>query len=57
MLVKQGRMVEALPFAKISYEADSRDLKSAQLYLNCSLDLGKAETVLEETEKSLRYFR
>ena len=56
MLVKQGRMREALPFAKVSYDADKRDLKAAQLFLNCLLDLGKAETVLEETEKILKEF-
>ena len=56
MLVKQGRMREALPFAKIAYDAEKRDLKAAQLYLNCLLDLGKAETVLKETDKILKEF-
>ena len=56
MLVKQGRMREALPFAKVAYDADKQDLKAAQLYLNCLLDLGRAETVLEETEKILKEF-
>ena len=39
MLIKQGRMREALPFAKVAYDADKKDLKAAQLYLNCLLDL------------------
>ena len=56
MLVKQGRMREALPFAKVAYDADKKDLEAAQLYLNCLLDLGRAETVLEETEKILKNF-
>ena len=56
MLIKQGRMREALPFVQISYNADKKDLKAAQLYLNCLLDLGQAEQVLKETEKILKEF-
>ena len=56
MLVKQGRMREAEPFAKISYNADKKDLKAAQIYLNCLLDLGKANVVLEEADKILKEF-
>ena len=56
MLIKQGRMREALPFVQISYNADKKDLKAAQLYLNCLLDLGQAEQVLKETEKILKNF-
>ena len=53
LLVNQGRMREALPFAEKGYRA-MEDLKSAQLFLNCLLDLGKAEKVLEEADNILK---
>ena len=56
MLVQQGRMREALPIAEIAYRKDKRDVKAAQLYLNCLLDLGKADLVLKETEEILKEF-
>lgn len=54
MLINQGRMREALPFAEVAYKHDENDIKAAQLFLNCLLDLGKADTVLTETEKILK---
>lgn len=54
MLINQGRMREALPFAEVAYKHDENDIKAAQLFLNCLLDLGKADTVLAETEKILK---
>ncbi len=56
MLINQGRMREALPYAELAYKEDSKDLKAAQLFLNCLLDLGKADIVLQETEKLLESF-
>ncbi len=56
MLINQGRMREALPFAEIAYKQDKKDIKAAQLFLNCLLDLGKAELVLKETEEILKDF-
>ena len=56
MLIQQGRMREALPIAEIAYRKDKRDVKAAQLYLNCLLDLGKADLVLKETEEILKEF-
>ena len=54
MLINQGRMREALPFAEISYQQDKKDIKAAQLFLNCLLDLGKADLVLQETDEILK---
>lgn len=54
MLINQGRMREALPYAEVAYRADTNDIKAAQLFLNCLLDLGKADLVLQETEKILK---
>ena len=51
MLINQGRMREALPFAEVAYQEDKKDIKAAQLFLNCLLDLGKADLVLQETEE------
>ena len=56
MLINQGRMQEALPFAEKAYKKDIKDLKAAQLYLNCLLDLGKADEVLKESEKILEHY-
>ena len=33
---------------------DKKDIKAAQLFLNCLLDLGKADLVLQETEEILK---
>ena len=55
LLINQGRMREALPFAEKAYRKDVKDIKSAQLFLNCLLDLGKAEQVLQETEEILKH--
>lgn len=55
MLVNQGRMREALPFAELAYKKDVKDIKAAQLFLNCLLDLGKAEIVLKESEEILKH--
>ena len=49
-------MREALPIAEIAYKKDKKDVKAAQLYLNCLLDLGKADLVLKETEEILKEF-
>ena len=54
MLINQGRMREALPFAEVAYREDKKDIKAAQLFLNCLLDLGKADLVLQETEEILK---
>ena len=54
MLIQQGRMREALPIAEIAYQKDKKDIKAAQLYLNCLLDLGKADIVIKETEEILK---
>ena len=54
MLINQGRMREALPFAELAYRENKDDIKAAQLFLNCLLDLGKADLVLQETEKILK---
>ena len=56
MLIQQGRMREALPIAEIAYQKDKKDIKAAQLYLNCLLDLGKADIVIKETEEILKDF-
>ena len=55
MLINQGRMREALPFAETAYRKDLKDIKAAQLFLNCLLDLGKAEVVLKESEEILKH--
>ena len=47
-------MREALPFAEIAYREDKKDIKAAQLFLNCLLDLGKADLVLQETEENFK---
>lgn len=54
MMITQGRMREALPFAKTAFRADENDIKAAQLFLNCLLDLGRADEVLTETDKILK---
>ena len=56
MLINQGRMREALPFAEVAYRQDKKDLKAAQLFLNCLLDLGRAEQVLTETDEILENY-
>ncbi|OUT96818.1 MAG: hypothetical protein CBC01_07620 [Betaproteobacteria bacterium TMED41] len=47
LLVSQGRMAEALPFAQTAWKESPKDLKALQLYLNCLLDLGQGEHVLK----------
>ena len=49
-------MREALPFAELAYKHDKNDLKAAQLFLNCLLDLGRSDQVLKETEEILKEF-
>ncbi len=56
LLVNQGRMAEAIHFAKIAYEANKEDLKGIQLYMNCLLDLGKAEEVLKIGPEVLKLY-
>ena len=56
MLIHQGRMREALPIAQEAYEKNPKDVKAAQLYLNCLLDLGKTDLVIEESNKILKDF-
>ena len=43
-----------MPFAELAYRENKDDIKAAQLFLNCLLDLGKADLVLQETEKILK---
>ena len=53
LLINQGRMREGLPFCQKAYE-EMKDLKSAQLYLNSLLDLGRAEEVLKVSNDILK---
>ena len=55
LLINQGRMSEAMPFAKLSYENEKTDSKSIQLYMNCLLDLGKSDEVLKITGPALKH--
>ena len=56
MLINQGRMREALPFAEVAYRKNKLDLKAAQLFLNCLLDLGRSDQVLKETDEILENY-
>ena len=54
ILVKQGRMREALPFAEKSYETSPADLKTLHVYINCLLDLGQSDKSYEVCTKALK---
>ena len=53
LLTNQGRMREGLTVLSKAYE-EMKDLKSAQLYLNSLLDLGRAEEVLKVSNDILK---
>jgi predicted Zn-dependent protease len=55
LLVNQGRMVEAMHFATLAYKADKTDIKSIQLYMNCLLDMGKADEVLKISPDAIKH--
>ncbi|RZP23430.1 MAG: hypothetical protein EVA26_00305 [Burkholderiaceae bacterium] len=54
MLVLQGRMREALPFAESAYEADKKDLKTLHVLINCFLDLGMTKRALDVVADGLK---
>mgnify|MGYP000302054808 CR=1 FL=1 len=42
--------------AEEAYRKDKKDIKAAQLFLNCLLDLGKADQVLKESNEILKLY-